>query len=47
MVRVIVATDGKGGAPARYGIAHADEQVRALLGKVCKEGFLAMEQPRL
>jgi hypothetical protein len=46
MVRVVVATDGKGGLPVPYGIAHTEDEVRKLLEKARQEGLIAMEQPR-
>jgi len=45
MVRIAVATDGKGGLPVPYGHAHTEAQVQALLAKARQEGLIAMEQP--
>lgn len=43
VLRVVIATDGKGGQPVPYGVAHTDEQVKSLLKKARREGLLAME----
>lgn len=46
MVRIVIATDGKGGLPVPNGHAHTEAQVKALLEKARQEGLIAMEQPR-
>jgi hypothetical protein len=46
MIRIVIATDGKGGPSVPYGVAHTDDQVKSLLEKARSEGLLAMELRR-